>query len=103
MIAALPSWADVDNLRTIILVALVVVVVVMLLVVRFVQKIMLKLTLLAVLGLVVGVGWWQRADLSDCAKTCSCRVLWQDVEIPTSKNPACAKTTTPAPTTTVKR
>lgn len=99
MLAALPSWADVDNLRTILLVGLVVVVVLMAMVVRFVQKVMLKLTLLGVLAIVVAFGWWQRADLSDCVKTCSCRVLWQDVKIPADKNPACADDATPTTTT----
>lgn len=95
--AQLPDWANSENMKVITIGVIVVALVAMLLVLRFIQKLMLKMSLFALFGLIGVVAWVERADLSDCAKTCSCRVLWQDVKIPADKNPACAVKTPPAP------
>ncbi len=78
----MPSWLDPDTLRWVILVAIAVVLVVMFMVVRFVQKLVVKVAMFAVLA---GLGlslWIQRDDLQDCADTCACSLYGQDVEIP---------------------
>ncbi len=89
--AQLPDWADSENLKWITILVIVVMILAMLFVVRFVQKIMLKVTLFVVFAAIAGLAWAERADLSDCARTCSCRVLWQDVKIPKDKNPVCSQ------------
>jgi hypothetical protein len=78
----LPEWLDADTLRTGALVVLGVMVVVAVLVARFVQKMVMKVVLL---GVLVGLGilvWAERAELADCARTCDCRLLGRDVEVP---------------------
>jgi hypothetical protein len=60
---------------------------------RFIQKLMLKMTMLGLIALVGFGAWYYRADLGDCAKTCECRILGQDVKIPVEKNPACSNAT----------
>ena len=78
----LPGWLDADALRTGALVVLAVVVVLGVLVARFVQKMVVKVVLL---GVLVGVGvlvWAERIELGDCARTCDCRLLGRDVEVP---------------------
>lgn len=78
----MPDWLDPATLRWVILVAIAVILVGMFLVVRFVQKLMMKTLLFALLA---GIGlslWVQREDLQDCVDTCSCSLYGQDVEIP---------------------
>lgn len=90
MIAAkLPEWANSDNLRWIALGVIAAMAFLMFIVARFVQKILVKLVLLALFGGIGVVAWIERADLADCAKTCDCRLLGQEVEIPKGKNPVC--------------
>ncbi|MGI9604306.1 MAG: hypothetical protein ACR2QE_20675 [Acidimicrobiales bacterium] len=85
----LPDWLDVDTLLWLIPVLIVLIVVAMFLVVRFVTKMVTKAVLLVILALFGLTLWAQRADLSDCADTCKCRLYGQDVEIPADKNPRC--------------
>jgi hypothetical protein len=85
----LPDWINPDNARNIALGVGVVALVLGILVLRFVQKIMMKVALSGLLLVVALVAWAERADLNDCAKTCECRVLWQDIKIPPSNNPNC--------------
>lgn len=89
--ATLPDWADSENMKLITIGVIAIALVAMVLVLRFIQKLMLKLSLFVLFGLIGVVAWIERADLSDCAKTCNCRVLWQDVKIPADKNPVCAQ------------
>jgi Tfp pilus assembly major pilin PilA len=89
----LPDWIDPDNARTIALVVAGVAIVLAVVVIRFVQKLVVKVAFTAVLALVALVAWTQRADLADCAKTCECKVLGFEVEIPQDQRPAsCAPT-----------
>ena len=90
--AQLPSWANSDNLRWIALAVIAAMVVMMLLVLRFIQKLMLKGALFGIFAIVGLIAWVERADLGDCARTCSCHVVGFDVKIPADKNPECAKT-----------
>lgn len=81
----LPDWASPDNLRTVAIVVFVGLVVVFVLVVRFVQKLVMKATLLVVLA-ALGIGVWvQRAELGTCARTCQCRLFGVQVKIPQDK------------------
>jgi len=89
--AQLPDWANSENLKWITIAVIVAMLVFMFLVVRFVQKLVLKLTLFVVFAGIGGLAWVERADLSTCARTCSCRILWQDVKIPADKNPVCSQ------------
>lgn len=88
----LPDWIDPDNARTLALVVGLAALVAIVVVLRFVQKLVLKLVMAAVLALVALVAfaaWAERADLADCARTCECNVLGFDIEIPADKNPNC--------------
>jgi hypothetical protein len=87
--AQLPSWANSDNLRWITLGVIIGMVVLMLLVLRFIQKLVLKGTLFGIFAIIGLVAWVERADLGDCATTCSCKIVGFDVKIPADKNPNC--------------
>lgn len=83
----MPESLDADTLRWVIPVVVAVVLALMGLVVRFVQRLVLKV---ALFGLLAGVGlalWIQRADLEDCATTCSCSLFGVEVEIPPEQTP----------------
>jgi len=77
-----PDSLDADTLQWIVLGAVALVLVAMFVVARFVQKLMLKVALFAVLAAVGLSLWIQRADLQDCADTCSCSLYGLDVEVP---------------------
>lgn len=85
----IPDSIDPDQLRTILVVVVLVLLVGTFLVIRFVQKLVMKGVMLVVL---LGIGaslWVQRADLGDCADTCSCSLYGMDVEVPADQNPNC--------------
>lgn len=84
---ALPDSFTPDNVRTTALVVAVLAVVLVLLVLRFVQKLMMKVTATVLLALVVFGAFYYRGELADCAKTCECRVLGIDVRIPNEDLP----------------
>jgi hypothetical protein len=84
----LPKSLDPDTLRTVALVALAVLAVLALLIIRVVQKMVLKVVFL---GMLAGLGvfvWYERANLSDCAKTCACSVAGFDVQVPRCPTPS---------------
>jgi len=86
-IAVLPEWLDPDLLKWIILVVIAVVLYLMYVVVRFVQRVVLKMVLFALLA---GIGvslWVQRTDLEDCARSCECSLYGQTVEVPWEQLP----------------
>ncbi len=85
----IPDSVDPDQLRTIVILVILAILVLMFLVARFVQKLVIKGAVLAVLaGLAVGL-WVQRGDLADCAETCECSLFGMDVEVPADQNPRC--------------
>lgn len=84
----LPDWVTPENARTIALVVGIAAIVLIVFVLRFVQKLMMKIIVTVLLAL-IGLGaWYERADLEDCARTCSCRIFGQDINISDS-NPNC--------------
>lgn len=87
LLAALPDWLDPQLLTWILLVVMAVLLYLMYVVVRFVQRVVLKLVLFALLA---GVGlslWVQRTDLEDCARTCECSLYGQTVAVPWDQLP----------------
>jgi hypothetical protein len=83
----LPEWFNPDNLRTIAIAVLVGSLVLMFLVLRFVQKVMMKVSFTVLLALVAFGAWHYRTELGDCARTCDCRVLGIDIKIPQDQLP----------------
>ena len=77
----LPDWFDTDTARTALLATLGLTALLALLVARFVQKLVIKFVVLAIL-IAFGITLWaQRAELGDCTQTCECRLYGQDVVI----------------------
>lgn len=84
---SLPDSLSPDDVRNGALVVGIAAIVLAVLVLRFVQKLVMKLTFTAVLLVIGALAWYERADLADCAKTCECRILGVDVTIPTDDLP----------------
>ncbi len=87
----LPDWLDANTLQWLILGAIAVLVVAMLMIIRFIQKLVTKTALLAV---VLGLGWslWaQRADLGDCLQTCECSLYGKEVRVTYDQLPQMVK------------
>ena len=83
------EWADAESLQNIILGAMVVLAVAVVLVMRVVRRLLLRVVLIALLGVLAASLWLQRADLQDCVDTCSCRLFGQHVAVPADANPNC--------------
>jgi hypothetical protein len=87
LLAIIPDWLDPELLQWVILVVLAVLLYLMYVVVRFVQRVVLKLLLFALLA---GFGvslWAQRTNLEQCARTCDCSLYGQSVEVPWEQLP----------------
>jgi hypothetical protein len=78
LVAAAPSWFA-DNL---VLIAAVTLVVVTIVVLRVMQKTVTRSALLLVVGAVAVFLYANRLPLEECARTCECRVVRQDVSVP---------------------
>lgn len=85
----LGDWLDAESLQTIIVGVMVALGILALLILRFVRRIMLRLVLVALIGVLAASLWAQRADLQDCVETCSCTLFGQEVAIPADANPRC--------------
>ena len=83
------DWVDAESLQPILLGATVVLVVGAALVWRGVRRLLLRLVLVALIGVLAASLWLQRADLQDCVDTCSCKLFGQDVAVPADANPIC--------------
>ena len=83
------DWIDTGSLQAILLGVTVALVVGAALVWRVVRRLLLRLTLVALIGTLAAVLWLQRANLSECVDTCSCRILGWDVAVPADANPNC--------------
>ena len=83
----LPEWFNPDNLRTIAIVVVAGSLLLMFLVLRFVQKVMMKVSFTVLLALVALGAWHYRTELGNCARTCNCRVLGIDIKIPPDQMP----------------
>jgi hypothetical protein len=77
---------DSERLQWIALVALGVLVVLAVVVVRFVQKVAVKVVLLAVMAGAALLAWNARNELGNCAETCACKVYGLEIHVP---EPAC--------------
>jgi len=86
---SLPEWLSPEISKNLSIVALVVLGILLLLVLRFISKVLLKLTFMVIiLALALGV-WHERSDLSGCINTCDCEIFGQKLQIPPNKNPFC--------------
>ena len=86
---SLPDWISpklVENLSILVLVFLGIA---LLFVLRFISKLLLKLTFLIVIAALAFGVWSERSQLSGCVNTCNCEILGQNIQIPYSKNPFC--------------
>jgi hypothetical protein len=70
---------DVGQVKTLAIVILVGLIVLGVLVGLLVQKLVLKFGILAVIVLLIGLVWWQRVAVVDCAKTRQCSFFGVDV------------------------
>ena len=85
----LPEWVSLKLVENLTIVALVLLGVILLLILRFVSKLLLKLSFLTIVfALALGV-WSERSELSGCISTCSCEIFGQNIQIPLGKNPFC--------------
>ena len=80
---------DAESLQPIIVGAVVALGVLAVLVMRFVRKLLMRLLLVVLIGALAVSLWLQRADLQDCAKTCSCKLFGQEVALPADAVPSC--------------
>jgi hypothetical protein len=78
----LPDSLDPGALRALSLVGIALVALAVLAVVRFIQKLVLRLALVAVLLVVGGALWVQRNELSSCRTEPSCTFFGQEVQVP---------------------
>lgn len=78
MLAAAPSWFA-DNLTAIAAGTLLLLTVV---VVRMVQKATVRLVLLLLIAGMAVFAYANRAELKDCAMSCECRLVEQDLTVP---------------------
>ena len=83
------DWVDAESLQPILLGATVVLVIGAALVWRVVRRLLLRLILVALIGVLAASLWLQRADLQDCVNTCSCQLFGQEVDVPAGANPNC--------------
>ena len=92
----LPDWLDPSTLRTVSGVGIVTILVAALVVARWVQKMVVRVVVIGIaVGLAAGV-WAERAELSDCARTCDCRFFGFDVQPPAAFRDRCADAGGPA-------
>ena len=84
-VGAVPDWLHSDNLRDGAVVALVLLVIAAVGVLRVFQKMVTRVVLLGVIAGLAAFVWFSRVELGDCAETCECRLLGQDIEVPTCR------------------
>jgi hypothetical protein len=78
----LADWLGLGTPREVVIGAVVVLLVLVVLVVRFVQKLMLRMVLVALM-VVVGIGVYvSRDELAECTQTCSCELFGRQVDVP---------------------
>ena len=85
----LGDWVDAESLQPILAGGIVALVILAVLLMWVVRKLLVRLLLIAVIGVLAASLWLQRADLQDCVETCSCRLFGQEVAIPEDANPSC--------------
>lgn len=89
MLSELPSFLSSDNLQTIAVVVIIGLLVLALVILKLVKALVMKVIGLAIIGgLVLGI-YFYRDSLEECARTCSCTLLGQDVQVPDSATSIC--------------
>jgi hypothetical protein len=81
MLAATPAWFA-DNLPQISVGTLLIL---MLVVIRFVQKMVVRIILLVLIGVAGLLVYINRAPLQACAKTCECEIAGKHLTVPTCR------------------
>ncbi len=81
MLAATPAWFA-DNLPQISVGTLLIL---MLVVLRFVQKMVVRIILLVLIGVAGLLVYINRAPLQACAKTCVCEIAGKHITVPTCR------------------
>ncbi|MCP5027128.1 MAG: hypothetical protein GY929_12670 [Actinomycetia bacterium] len=82
----LPDWLSPEVLRWLVLGFVGVVLVGMYFVIRIIQKVVLRVGLVLVLGIVAVIAWNERADLEGCAQSCTCELLGREVSVPACRD-----------------
>lgn len=82
MLAAAPAWFA-DNLVQIAAVTLLLLTIV---IVRMIQKMALRVTLIAIVGAIAVFVYANRVELEVCAKTCECTLVGRHVTVPTCQS-----------------
>lgn len=81
---------DLNTVKTVSVIVIGVLVLLAVLAAAVISKIVAKvIVIVLVLGLAVAV-YWQRDELSDCVRDCSCTFFGQTVEIPQNDQVNCA-------------
>ncbi len=81
---------DSDTIRTAALVLVLVALIGAMAVSYIVKKAVVRLVLILVLFVMGASMWLLREQLNDCARTCNCRLLAQDIEVPKCVSPPIA-------------
>ncbi len=87
----LPTWLDPARLEDVGLVAVAVAVVGALAALRLVRRLMLRILVVGLLGLLALGIWVQRGQLGECVDTCTCSLLGQEVRVPAAGHPRCGE------------
>ncbi|MBP7928481.1 MAG: hypothetical protein KAZ88_07735 [Acidimicrobiia bacterium] len=79
--AAWPSALDSDTLRVVVVVIILAIVGISIALSLFITRMVTKMVVLGIGAVLVITLWNARADLGDCAQTCSCSLFGQDVTV----------------------
>ena len=88
-----PSWADTETMKWLLIAGGIFLLLCVWPVVKFVQALVAKVLVVALLVALAVAFWLQRTALADCAQTCECSVFGIEVEIPAQvreQHPSCA-------------
>lgn len=80
------DWFDSEQLRTAASASLALLALGALVVWRLVNRLVLRVALLALLALVAAGVWASRVELGQCADHCRCRLLGAEIEVPTCRD-----------------
>lgn len=87
MLGTLPEFLSADALQNMSLAAIAVLAGLALVVLRVVKAVVVRTVMLTLVVVAMGLLLLYRAELEDCAKTCSCSLLGQEIQVP--DNPLC--------------
>jgi len=78
----LPDWLDPSTLRDVALLTILAFGLTAIMIIRFVQRVAVRVVLIALLGALSLAIYTQRTALADCADECECTFFAFDVEVP---------------------